>query len=47
MHWSNGGITPYNMYEGWLNSALATGSAATGDYERLPTTRRWTLTSRS
>jgi len=34
-HWSNGGITPYNMYEGWLDSKLATGSAATGDYERL------------
>jgi len=35
MHWSNGGITPYNMYLGWLDSALATGSSATGDYERL------------
>jgi len=34
-HWSNGGITPYNMYEGWLDSALATGSSATGDFERL------------
>jgi peptide/nickel transport system substrate-binding protein len=34
-HWSNGGITPYNMYDGWLDSALATGNAATGDYERL------------
>jgi peptide/nickel transport system substrate-binding protein len=34
-HWSNGGITPYNMYEGWLDSKLATGNAATGDYERL------------
>jgi ABC-type dipeptide/oligopeptide/nickel transport system ATPase subunit len=34
-HWSNGGITPYNMYAGWLDSSLATGSAATGDYERL------------
>jgi len=34
-HWSNGGLTPYNMYNGWLNSSLATGSAATGDYERL------------
>jgi len=34
-HWSNGGITPYNMYEGWLDSALATGNNATGDYERL------------
>jgi peptide/nickel transport system substrate-binding protein len=35
LHWSNGGITPYNMYDGWLDSALATGSAATGDFERL------------
>ena len=35
MHWSNGGLTPYNMYEGWLDSALAKGSTATGDYERL------------
>jgi peptide/nickel transport system substrate-binding protein len=34
-HWSNGGIAPYNMYNGWLNSALASGSSATGDYERL------------
>jgi len=35
MHWSNGGLTPYNMYNGWLNSSLATGSSATGDFERL------------
>ncbi len=35
MHWSNGGLTPYNMYEGWLDSSLASGSAATGDFERL------------
>lgn len=34
MHWSNGGITPYNEYEGWLNSALG-GKSATGDYEGL------------
>ncbi len=34
-HWSNGGITPYQMYDGWLDSSLATGSSATGDYERL------------
>jgi peptide/nickel transport system substrate-binding protein len=34
-HWSNGGITPYNLYDGWLDSSLATGSTATGDYERL------------
>jgi peptide/nickel transport system substrate-binding protein len=34
-HWSNGGITPYNEYNGWLNSALGKGSSATGDFERL------------
>jgi peptide/nickel transport system substrate-binding protein len=34
-HWSNGGITPYNMYDGWLDSALSSGSTATGNYERL------------
>jgi len=34
-HWSNGGLTPYTMYDGWLDSSLATGNAATGDYERL------------
>ena len=33
--WSNNGLTPYNLYDNWLNSALASGSAATGDYERL------------
>jgi peptide/nickel transport system substrate-binding protein len=37
-HWSVGGITPFNMYNGWLNSSLASGSAATGDYERLNST---------
>jgi peptide/nickel transport system substrate-binding protein len=35
MHWSNGGITPYNMYQGWLDPSLASGSTATGDFERL------------
>ncbi len=35
MHWGNGGLTPYTMYDGWLNSSLATGNSATGDYERL------------
>ena len=34
-HWSNGGISPVNMYNGWLNSTLASSSAAIGDYERL------------
>jgi len=38
MHWANGGISPYNMYENWLDSTLSSGAnanAATGDYERL------------
>jgi peptide/nickel transport system substrate-binding protein len=35
MHWGNGGLSPYNMYDNWLDSSLATGSNATGDYERL------------
>jgi peptide/nickel transport system substrate-binding protein len=34
-HWSNNGLTPYNLYDNWLNSSLASGSSATGDYERL------------
>jgi peptide/nickel transport system substrate-binding protein len=34
-HWSSNGLTPYNLYNNWLNSALATGNSATGDYERL------------
>jgi peptide/nickel transport system substrate-binding protein len=35
MHWSNGGLTPYNEFDGWLDSSLATGNSATGDYERI------------
>jgi peptide/nickel transport system substrate-binding protein len=35
LHWANGGLTPYNQYDGWLDSSLAQGSTATGDYERL------------
>jgi peptide/nickel transport system substrate-binding protein len=38
MHWANGGITPFNMYENWLDSTLSSGAnatTATGDYERL------------
>jgi peptide/nickel transport system substrate-binding protein len=38
LHWAAGGLTPYNMYENWLDSSLGTGSAAnnaTGDYEKL------------
>jgi peptide/nickel transport system substrate-binding protein len=35
MHWGNNGLTPYNLYDNWLDSSLATGNNATGDYERL------------
>jgi peptide/nickel transport system substrate-binding protein len=38
MHWGNGGISPYNLYDNWLDDTLSTGTAAnsaTGDYERL------------
>ncbi len=34
IHWSNGGVNPYSMYNGWLNSTLDT-KAASGDYEHL------------
>jgi peptide/nickel transport system substrate-binding protein len=34
-HWSNNGLTPFNLYDNWLNSSLGTGNTATGDYERL------------
>jgi peptide/nickel transport system substrate-binding protein len=33
--WARGGITPYGEYEGWLDSWLASGAAAVGDFERL------------
>jgi peptide/nickel transport system substrate-binding protein len=38
LHWGNGGISPYNLYEGWLNSAddpANTKGAAGGDFEGL------------
>jgi peptide/nickel transport system substrate-binding protein len=35
MHWANGGITPYPMYDNWLDSSLSASATATGDYERL------------
>jgi peptide/nickel transport system substrate-binding protein len=34
-HWSNNGLTPFNLYDNWLNSALDNGKANTGDYEGL------------
>jgi peptide/nickel transport system substrate-binding protein len=35
IHWSSGGITPYQLYDNWLDDTLVTPSSATGDYERL------------
>jgi peptide/nickel transport system substrate-binding protein len=38
LHWANAGLTPYNMYDNWLDSARSSGSSAksaTGNYERL------------
>jgi peptide/nickel transport system substrate-binding protein len=35
LHWGNGGITPYNLYDGWLDSTLVSSAGATGDFERL------------
>jgi peptide/nickel transport system substrate-binding protein len=34
-HWSNNGLTPYNLYDNWLNSSLYNGKSNTGDYEGL------------
>jgi peptide/nickel transport system substrate-binding protein len=33
-HWSQTSVSPYQLYNSWLNSALATNNAA-GNYERL------------
>ena len=35
MHWGNGGITPYNMYDNWLDHTLVQGANTAGDYGRL------------
>jgi peptide/nickel transport system substrate-binding protein len=34
-HWSNNGLTPYALYDNWLDSSLDTPSGASGDYERV------------
>jgi peptide/nickel transport system substrate-binding protein len=34
-HWGNGGLTPYNLYDYWLDSTLVNGKTANGDYERV------------
>ena len=35
MHWGNGGISPYNMYDNWLDHTLVNGANTSGDYGRL------------
>jgi peptide/nickel transport system substrate-binding protein len=35
MHWGANGVTPYNGYAYWLNSADVTKAGATADFERL------------
>ena len=35
MHWGNGGITPYNMYDNWLDHNLVNGASTAGDYGRF------------
>ena len=35
LHWGNGGVTPYNLYDNWLDDSLVSSTGATGDYERL------------
>jgi peptide/nickel transport system substrate-binding protein len=34
-HWSNNGLTPYALYDNWLDSSLDSASGATGDYSRV------------
>jgi peptide/nickel transport system substrate-binding protein len=34
-HWSNNGLTPYNLYDNWLDSSLNNGTSNSGDYEGL------------
>jgi peptide/nickel transport system substrate-binding protein len=35
LHWGTGGVTPYNLYDNWLDDTLITSAGATGDFERL------------
>jgi peptide/nickel transport system substrate-binding protein len=34
-HWSSSGLTPFNLYDNWLDSSLNNGKSNTGDYEGL------------
>jgi peptide/nickel transport system substrate-binding protein len=35
VHWGNGGITPYNMYDNWLDDTLIAGANTSGDFGRF------------
>ncbi|HEY5397929.1 MAG TPA: ABC transporter substrate-binding protein [Trebonia sp.] len=35
LHWGSDGVTPYNLYDNWLDDSLVTSTGATGDFERL------------
>ena len=35
LHWGSGGVTPYNLYDNWLDDTLVSSTGATGDFERL------------
>jgi peptide/nickel transport system substrate-binding protein len=35
MHWGNGAITPYSMYDNWLDHTLVNGANTAGDFGRL------------
>jgi peptide/nickel transport system substrate-binding protein len=35
LHWGSNGVTPYNLYDNWLDDSLVSSTVATGDFERL------------
>jgi peptide/nickel transport system substrate-binding protein len=35
LHWGSDGVTPYNLYDNWLDDTLVRPTGATGDFERL------------
>ena len=47
MHWGNGGITPYNMYDNWLDHTLVQGANTNGDFGRLNSPQVQTISRQS
>jgi peptide/nickel transport system substrate-binding protein len=35
LRWGSTGVTPYNLYDNWLDDSLVRSTGATGDFERL------------